>query len=68
MDRDYRYITVSFRLNAAPNANGVNENHPGALAQDGDAGRLNAAPNGATATKTYRYISGLSIHRDYRHR
>jgi hypothetical protein len=57
----------SVRLNAAPNANRVNENHAGALAQDGDLGRLNAAPNGAITTKAYRCISGLSMHRDYRH-
>ncbi|KAJ8580067.1 hypothetical protein M405DRAFT_869751 [Rhizopogon salebrosus TDB-379] len=58
----------SVRLKAAPNANGVNENHPGALAQDGDSGRLNAAPNGAIATKATQCLSGLSMHRDYRHR
>jgi hypothetical protein len=57
----------SVRLKAAPNANRVNENHPGALAQDGNLGRLNAAPNGAIATKTNQCMSGLSMHRDYRH-
>jgi hypothetical protein len=60
--------TESSHHRARSYTNGVNGNHPGALAQDGDSGRLNAAPNGAIATKTNQCMSGLSMHRDYRHR
>jgi hypothetical protein len=60
--------TESSHHRARSYTNGVNGNHPGAHAQDGDSGRLNAAPNGAIATKTNQCMSGLSMHRDYRHR
>jgi hypothetical protein len=47
-------------IHGKPNGNGVNGNHPGGLAEDGDLGRLNAAPNGAISNNTYRCIGDAS--------